>query len=94
MKPLVTHMLLIVTVSIGAALVLNFLRSDGIPLLRNVTSHDFGEVLQGQEVPYTFTYPYQATQKMVIDDIDAACGCTAVTPEKQSYLPGKSSPSR
>ena len=55
-------------------------------------SFDFGEIKQGDKVEHTFTIKNTGKRDLIIRNIKAACGCTAVTPEKRIINPNESVP--
>jgi hypothetical protein len=42
-------------------------------------AHDFGQIAQGKPVYYTFVISNTGSQPLVLDNVQASCGCT--TPE-------------
>ena len=38
--------------------------------------HDFGKVIQGEKVTYTFKFENTGTADLIITDVTANCGCT------------------
>lgn len=58
----------------------------------NAEKHDFGKILQGTPVTYTFEIKNVSDKPIVIENTYASCGCT--TPEKivDPILPGKTVP--
>ncbi|MBK7562397.1 MAG: DUF1573 domain-containing protein [Chitinophagaceae bacterium] len=55
----------------------------------NVEKHDFGKILQGTPVTYSFEIKNVSEKPLVVENTWASCGCT--TPEKivDPILPGK-----
>ncbi len=41
--------------------------------------HDFGKVKQGPQIDYTFRFKNKGNALLVIDKVQASCGCTGVT---------------
>lgn len=40
------------------------------------TSHDFGDIVQGEKVEYTFKFKNAGTEPLVITNVEVTCGCT------------------
>ena len=54
------------------------------------TSHDFGQVFQGQKMTISFNFVNSGEGPLVIHGVHAGCGCTAVEVEKgRPYQPGE-----
>ncbi len=53
------------------------------------TQHDFGKITQGDVVSHDFIIINTGGDTLVIEEVRAGCGCTAVSPEKKSLLPGE-----
>jgi hypothetical protein len=58
----------------------------------NAEKHDFGKIVQGTPVVYTFEIKNVSDKPIVIENTWASCGCT--TPDKivDPILPGKTAP--
>lgn len=54
-----------------------------------LTTHDFGKITQGSVVNYDFEILNNGGDTLVIKDVRAGCGCTAVKPEKNILMPGE-----
>ena len=52
--------------------------------------HDFGVVIQGEKVSYTYTYTNCGKSTLVISSVNASCGCTVPKYDTEPILPGKS----
>jgi hypothetical protein len=50
--------------------------------------HDFGKVIQGEVVSYSFKFKNTGNADLVIANISAACGCTASEYPKTPVKPG------
>lgn len=55
-------------------------------------AYDFGEMKQGDKKEHTFTLTNDGKSDLIIRNIRASCGCTAVTPSKKVIGPGESAP--
>jgi hypothetical protein len=51
-------------------------------------SHDFGTVVQGEKVSYTFKFTNTGGSDLVISNASATCGCTVPTWSKEPVKPG------
>jgi len=63
---------------------------DRLPMIEfNTTEHDFGKVIQGEVVSYSFKFKNTGKSDLVIANISAACGCTASEYPKEPVKPGE-----
>lgn len=53
------------------------------------TAHDFGKVIQGERVTYSFRFTNSGNADLVIANISASCGCTATDYPKIPIKPGE-----
>lgn len=53
-------------------------------------SYDFGKVIQGEKLSYSFKFTNTGKSNLIISSVDASCNCTVSTPPKAPILPGKS----
>ena len=53
------------------------------------TSHDFGEVLEGSEATYEFSFKNTGNTPLIISNVKASCGCTTPFWTKDPVLTGK-----
>ncbi|MFC2123306.1 DUF1573 domain-containing protein [Bacteroidota bacterium] len=53
------------------------------------TSHDFGDLIQGDKVNYTFEFTNTGKQPLLISNVLTTCGCTATKWTKKPVEPGK-----
>ncbi len=51
--------------------------------------HDFGVVIQGEKVSYTFAFTNVGKSSLVISSVHASCGCTVPKYDTEPILPGK-----
>ncbi len=55
----------------------------------NKDSHDFGTIVQGEMVSYTFLYINEGDGGLVLTSASSSCGCTIPNYSKKPLLPGK-----
>lgn len=82
---------------INANLVNNPVTADGMKKGANVpviqfdkTEHDFGKILQGEQVSYTFKFKNVGDAPLIITNIEKTCGCTSPDYSKEPIKPGES----
>jgi len=51
--------------------------------------HDFGNVLQGKTVEYTFGFENKGTEDLLIKEVTTSCGCTAALVSSNTVKPGE-----
>lgn len=51
--------------------------------------HDFGNVLQGKTVEYTFIFENKGTEDLWIKEVTTSCGCTAALVSSNTVKPGE-----
>lgn len=54
------------------------------------TEFDFGKILQGEVVSYTFHFTNTGTAPLIITSVEKSCGCTASEFPRDPIDPGKS----
>ncbi len=54
------------------------------------TSHDFGKIIQGEKVTYSFKFKNVGKSDMVITSASGSCGCTVPSFPKNPITPGQS----
>lgn len=54
------------------------------------TTYDFGDVIQGERLTYTFKFKNTGKSNLIIYSSEATCGCTTSTPPKAPIRPGES----
>ena len=81
---------------INASLVNNPVSADGInknmstPVIKfEKTEHDFGKILQGEQVSYTFKFKNVGNAPLIITSIEKTCGCTSPEYSSQPIKPGE-----
>ncbi|MDD5434631.1 MAG: DUF1573 domain-containing protein [Nitrospira sp.] len=52
-------------------------------------AHDFGKVIQGKIVEYTFTFENRGTADLLISEVTTSCGCTAALVSNNTLKPGE-----
>jgi len=52
-------------------------------------SYDFGKVIQGEKLSYTFHFKNVGKTSLLISSIEASCGCTTSIPPKAPIRPGE-----
>lgn len=60
---------------------------DDVLLIKN-TVHDFGKIPQGKPVYYTFEIVNNGKTDLILDNVQAACGCTTPEWSKDPIAPG------
>lgn len=50
--------------------------------------HDFGKVIQGEKVTYSFRFKNTGTGDLIIADVSSSCGCTVPKFTKEPVKPG------
>lgn len=53
------------------------------------TEYDFGKILQGEVVSYTFHFTNTGEAPLLITSVDKSCGCTASEFNREPIAPGK-----
>ena len=81
---------------ISTSLVNNPVSADGInknvgsPVIKfEKTEHDFGKILQGEQVSYTFKFKNTGNAPLIITSIEKTCGCTTPDYSSQPIKPGE-----
>jgi len=60
-----------------------------LPALEFVeTLHDFGTVIEGETVTYSFKFENTGGSNLLISSVSASCGCTATKYTKEPVKPG------
>lgn len=54
------------------------------------TNYDFGDVIQGERLTYSFKFKNTGKSNLIIYSSEATCGCTTSTPPKAPIRPGES----
>ena len=81
---------------LSTSLVNNPITADGINKGANTpaiqfekTEHDFGKILQGEQVSYTFKFKNVGNAPLIITSIEKTCGCTSPEYSSQPIKPGE-----
>lgn len=53
-----------------------------------VLEYDFGEVIQGDKVDYTFRFRNSGDELLMIESVHSSCGCTAALLSSKQIAPG------
>lgn len=51
--------------------------------------HDFGKVIKGERLSYTFKFTNTGKSNLIIANTNASCGCTTTIPPKAPIRPGE-----
>jgi hypothetical protein len=63
---------------------------EGLPVITFKDSiHDFGKVIQGEVVSYSFKFSNTGKSDLVIAGVSASCGCTATEYPRKPVKPGE-----
>lgn len=83
-------------VKVSADLVNNPVTADGInkgasaPAIKfEKNEHDFGKILQGEQLSYTFKFKNTGNAPLIITSIEKTCGCTSPEYSKEPIKPGE-----
>jgi hypothetical protein len=63
---------------------------DGAVLTLEKSSHDFGDITQGDVVEQVFKFTNTGNQPLIISEIKTTCGCTTPVFPKNPIMPGAS----
>lgn len=65
-------------------------KKDGTPEITfKTTEHDFGDILSGETIKYSFKFKNTGKADLLISAVKASCGCTIPTFSKDPVKPGK-----
>ena len=63
---------------------------EGLPEITfETTEHDFGKVIRGEIVVYSFKFENTGNSELLISDVSASCGCTATDYPRDPLKPGE-----
>ncbi len=51
-------------------------QTNGPVIAWDKSTHDFGDVVQGDKVEYTYTFRNGGNEPLIITDVQVTCGCT------------------
>jgi hypothetical protein len=54
------------------------------------TSHDFGDIYQGEKVSYIYAFTNIGNEPLILSEVITTCGCTAPSWDKSPVMPGES----
>jgi hypothetical protein len=64
--------------------------SENMPVITfEKMTHDFGKVMQGEKLSYSFKFTNTGKSNLIIEGTSASCGCTTSTPPKAPIRPGE-----
>lgn len=61
----------------------------GAKILFAESSHEFGDITQGDKVEHVFTFENVGTEALVLTDVKTTCGCTAPAWTREPVAPGE-----
>ncbi|NOQ24495.1 MAG: DUF1573 domain-containing protein [Bacteroidales bacterium] len=62
----------------------------GYPIIKfDTTYHNFGTLIQGEKVAFTFYFKNTGTSNLIIKDAYSTCGCTVPNYSKEPIAPDK-----
>lgn len=64
------------------------IKADGPVLTLEETTHDFGDIYQGDVVEHTFKFTNTGNQPLLITNIQTSCGCTTPQWPRDPIMPG------
>lgn len=64
------------------------IKADGPVLTLEKTTHDFGDIYQGDVVEHTFKFTNTGNQPLMITNIQPTCGCTTPQWPRDPIMPG------
>ncbi|WOK04332.1 DUF1573 domain-containing protein [Imperialibacter roseus] len=53
------------------------------------STHDFGDITQGDKVEYVFAFSNKGTEPLILSRVLTTCGCTAPSWPKEPIAPGE-----
>ncbi|MEQ8416341.1 MAG: DUF1573 domain-containing protein [Imperialibacter sp.] len=53
------------------------------------STHDFGDITQGDKVEYVFAFANKGTEPLILSRVLTTCGCTAPSWPKEPIAPGE-----
>lgn len=65
-------------------------KSSGAKIVFTETSHNFGNVIEGEIARYEFKFTNTGTEPLVLQNVQASCGCTTPKWPREPIAPGAS----
>jgi len=62
---------------------------DGPQITFAKSSHDFGDIEQGDKVSYVFEFENSGTEPLILSNVLTTCGCTATSWPREPLAPGE-----
>jgi len=62
---------------------------DGPQITFAVSSHDFGDITQGEKVNHVFEFENTGTEPLILSNVLTTCGCTATSWPREPVAPGQ-----
>lgn len=62
---------------------------DGPQITFAESSHDFGDIYQGEKVNYVFEFENSGTEPLILSNVLTTCGCTATSWPREPIVPGE-----
>lgn len=62
-------------------------KTDGPAMTFAETSHDFGDITQGEKVTHVFNFTNTGTKPLVLSNVQTTCGCTATNWPREPIMP-------
>jgi hypothetical protein len=88
MKKYLSLGILFLAVTVGFSQQAPVTKTDGPVLTLERTSHDFGDIYQGEVVEQVFKFTNTGNQPLIITDIKTTCGCTTPVWPRNPIMPG------
>lgn len=63
---------------------------DGAKITFKESSHNFGDITQGDKVSHTFEFTNKGNEPLILSNVLVSCGCTATNWPKDPIPPGES----
>lgn len=64
--------------------------ADGLPKIKFVEeTHDFGNIKEGTQASYEFKFTNTGTAPLILESVQASCGCTTPEWSKEPIAPGQ-----
>lgn len=63
--------------------------AEGPQITFATSSHDFGDIVQGDKVNYVFKFENTGTEPLILSNVLTTCGCTATSWPREPLAPGE-----